>query len=265
MRRLAVRIGRQAHHVALGFRLATVGANWRSRLVLFLLAAGAGIKQNTRWRTSTVRADVRLAGTSFAVSFAGRTEMEVLREIAAGEYRLPAACRADVVLDLGAHIGLAALYIRAVRPEARIICVEADPGLIDQLRSNVEPHGIEVLHAAVAAEPGPVTFFVGAATWGNSLTRGDASQRPVKVPGRTYAEIAAWVEQPIGLLKIDVEGAEWEVFADGTGAEYIIGETHSRGAVSSVEALRPLEASMRVSIGRRGHERTVFLAEPVSA
>jgi hypothetical protein len=59
-------------------------------------------------------------------------------------------------LDVGASVGVLALPAAACRPDARIICIEADPQIVSLLRSNVTANGgsnITVIHCLA----GPIT------------------------------------------------------------------------------------------------------------
>src|SRR6266852_4122288 len=54
-----------------------------------------------------------------------------------------------VFVDVGANIGALALPVAACRPDARLICVEADPQIVSLLQRNVTENGrsnIEIVH-----------------------------------------------------------------------------------------------------------------------
>jgi len=62
----------------------------------------------------------------------------------------------DVILDIGAHIGLAALHFAVVAPGARILCFEPAPASFSLLRANLDRHvpDAEAVPLAVGAGPG---------------------------------------------------------------------------------------------------------------
>src|SRR5271165_2502584 len=46
-----------------------------------------------------------------------------------------------VFVDVGANVGALALPVAACRPDARIICIEADPQIVSLLKRNVAENG----------------------------------------------------------------------------------------------------------------------------
>jgi hypothetical protein len=84
------------------------------------------------------------------------------------------------ILDCGANIGLASIYFKRRYPHAKVTAFEADPCLASICRSNL----------AV-----------------NSGTE----QVEVKVPS---VRLRDWLDEPVDLLKLDVEGAELPVLDD---------------------------------------------------
>jgi FkbM family methyltransferase len=126
-------------------------------------------------------------------------------------YRLPLARRPATILDLGANIGLSAIYFARLYPTSRIACVEPVPENLNLLIRNLRDNGVEaaVIAAAVDAKDGAVTMERGAADYGHKIA--------------AAASLAAWLEvasvsvpsilrrlgwDRIGLLKIDIEGHE---------------------------------------------------------
>lgn len=162
---------------------------------------------------------------------AGRTELETLQAMAlegAWQHGLPD--QAAVVLDLGAHIGLTAVVYRSRYPTARILAVEPDPETCARLRANVQGLSIEVLQAAVCGSDGPVPFFPSRESWGSSLSGDHGSSAPITVMGVTFDRLLE--DHGLGqvdLLKVNVEGAEFEIFdtlTDHGRLGYVLGEFH---------------------------------------
>jgi len=128
---------------------------------------------------------------------------------------LDALGRADLVLDVGAHVGYYTLLAADTRPETRIVAVEADPYNAAALAANVRRSGahVEVVGKAASDTSGRVVFHQNLGTVGSSLVRrpGAGPTREVEVDATTVDALAG--EGPLGavLAKIDVEGAERSV------------------------------------------------------
>ena len=117
------------------------------------------------------------------------------------------------ILDLGAHIGASALFLRSRYPDARIVCVEASPTLLPILEHNTAELGVEVRHAAVAATSGTATFYESGQSWTGSVVRTAIADKPVSVPAVT---LDALLSGDIDLVKMDIEGSEFEIVPAAT-------------------------------------------------
>lgn len=154
-----------------------------------------------------------------------------------GEYDLPLARPPRVIVDVGANIGLASRFFAARYPQARILALEPATVNYAQLCKNVAGiPGITPVHAALWSEAGEVELHnpIGRhgtfrTQWSGSI-QGSAIER---TPAVTVADLLASYTVPhIDLLKIDIEGAEREVFADAADwidrVSVIVIELHDR-------------------------------------
>jgi len=143
------------------------------------------------------------------------------------QYRAPALADPKIIVDGGANVGLASAYFLAKYPGAKIIAIEPDSTNVALCRRNLEPFAQRavVLQAALwgAAEALEMSEE-NTGTWAARVDRraerrGGHTIRGVTVP-TLMAEQAIDV---IDLLKIDIEGAETEVFssADMTWLERV--------------------------------------------
>lgn len=116
------------------------------------------------------------------------------------------------ILDVGANIGVATMYWRRRYPDAHITAFEPDPAIFKVLESNLqcwEPElQTELVQAAVWSHEGTVAFIQEGADAGR-VEEGDSET--VSVPA---VSLRGFLEEPIDLLKIDVEGAELEIIRD---------------------------------------------------
>ena len=125
-------------------------------------------------------------------------------------YRLPLRFAPATILDLGANIGLSAIYFARLYPESRIACVEPVPENLKLLIRNLRENVVEadVIAAAIDAKDGVVAMEYGAADYGHKIAAA-ATSVSLEVPSVSVPSIMrrlGW--DRIGLVKIDIEGHE---------------------------------------------------------
>lgn len=134
-----------------------------------------------------------------------------------GHYELPppaaeALARGEgqlEILDLGANVGVFAAYVLESDPGARVVCFEPDAENAAVLRRSIDANpGLSwvLVEACAAADNGAVRFRSGLFT--NS--RVEEGEEGDLVPAVDIFPMA----MRAGYLKIDIEGAEWEILAD---------------------------------------------------
>ena len=121
-----------------------------------------------------------------------------------------------MVLDIGANIGVAALYFLSRNRFNRVRCYEPDPANLDYLRRNLEPFGdrVEIVEKAVAPRSGTATLFRAVDGKHSSLrqdvavSNGFAAESPTELVA--FDDVLRGAEGESGelLVKIDVEGIE---------------------------------------------------------
>lgn len=129
------------------------------------------------------------------------------------------AQRADpLILDCGSNIGMSILYFMHIYPQARIIGFEPDPAIFPYLHENIARNGcedVQLVKAALAAQEGTLTFYSDG-KYGSCL----AEHLPADIPeGWTWHEVPCvrlrdYLAEPVDFLKMNIEGAEYEVLAD---------------------------------------------------
>lgn len=124
------------------------------------------------------------------------------------------------IIDLGGDIGgFSVLYWKSVAPQAKITLVEANPSTARVVSENFQRKGlqdVEVINAAVSESGGEIDLHFSGYNPSNFVgTRSnlDSSRyHIVKVPGIKLSEIIG--DEPVDLLKMDIEGAEGGVFRE---------------------------------------------------
>lgn len=130
-------------------------------------------------------------------------------------YDLPFELAPTTIIDAGANIGLTAAYFAVTYPDATIVTIEPDPSNFELLQHNVAPYAnVHPVRAAVWTSSG--TVRLGDPRNGPRGFRvDDAAPRGFDVDAVTLVEIMdRFGMDTVDLLKIDVEGAEVELFAD---------------------------------------------------
>jgi FkbM family methyltransferase len=115
----------------------------------------------------------------------------------------------QVIVDLGANIGLTTLLLAAQFPEARFICVEPHPENVELLRHNLRCLGdrAQIIHAGIADKPGTMQLSLAAEHYNASLVRGGDEGIEVRTITMDDLFREAGIDR-IDLLKMDIEGAE---------------------------------------------------------
>jgi FkbM family methyltransferase len=206
------------------------GARWSlsnfKKLFLHLRIFGF-TKGIVTWFTSEVlkrRYDIAVKVPNFDQSVilrAGTTDIEVYKKIFLDrEYQLPFQLEPRGILDLGANTGLASIFFQIEYPNAIIVSVEPDPDNFAMLKKQVgSSDKILCIQAAVWPQDGRINLIdPGIGSWGMQVSDKNI-QNGFK---NTVAAISISTlleklpEQRCDLLKVDIEGAEREVFSSGT-------------------------------------------------
>jgi FkbM family methyltransferase len=147
----------------------------------------------------------------------------VPKEILDDEYGLTAIefLPGDVVVDVGANIGIVALYLASKHPDIRIIAIEPVPTTYRHLQENIDLNGVRnitALNCAVTNDGRNLRMIVHPGHSGGST----GYLRNIRQPGhynltvrsRTLDEIFdEYVPNRCRLLKMDCEGAEYEILS----------------------------------------------------
>lgn len=125
------------------------------------------------------------------------------------------------IVDVGANFGFFSLAARARYPDALIHAYEPNPRILNLLRANVEAFAVVVHPEAVGGECREVKLIDdGPSNQARiSLQGGDALARAVRQVNLPI--VLERVGGRIDLLKLDCEGAEWEMLQAAAGWERV--------------------------------------------
>jgi FkbM family methyltransferase len=184
------------------------------------------------------------------------SEIEVLREVMVNsEYAidLPAP---QTILDLGANVGIATLYLHDRYPHARILAVEADPVTYARLVANTRGlENVETVNVAISDAEGEVSLYRMAWSIGSSIRARGNESTEIRVPSTSIAALMRARDiDHVDLLKLDVEGAEIAALRGmpPDAVERIVGELHFDLVDSDEAELRSLLPGWHVALAPIG-------------
>jgi FkbM family methyltransferase len=174
---------------------------------------------------------------------------------------------AHTIVDLGANVGLSARFLSERYRDAQVLAFEPDPDIFELAKRNVRAHPqVSLRNAGVAGEPGQLELhrFPGG-SWGTS------SFVTIQEVAETFTADAVTLDSiidevgDIDLLKIDIEGAEYEVLEACQQlhrVRCIIGEVHAIPNASA-ERLFALLSDFEVAAERVQGGQGPFIARRV--
>ena len=137
----------------------------------------------------------------------GTTDEQVFHETFVKRFHVPPEeIQPKTVLDLGCNIGLTVAHYEVLWPSADIVGVDLDAENCEVSRGNCRR--ARIIHAAVCGRSG-LRMYSGAEAWGYRLD--PLGDRPVEA--RTLEELIDCFADDVDFVKMDIEGAEWEVVA----------------------------------------------------
>ena len=157
----------------------------------------------------------------------------------------------DVVLDIGACEGMFSIWLAKLFPEIKIIAVEPVPRTFYQMLRNIGINGvtnIETVQAAVGPTMGRITMNVSKDFSGGSssiikFVESDMVQVESDMITLEFLFERFRIERA-RLMKIDIEGAEYEVLTNTSilkNIDYVVAEFHAnQGLINSMKDMREL-------------------------
>jgi len=170
----------------------------------------------------------------------------------------------NAVVDVGAHAGFFSMYCHSLNEKVKIYAVEPEPANLKLLKQHLDENkisGVEVVAVALASESGERQLFLSADSHNHSLTppnpplkKGGINEPPLFKAGAGGGQLVVQAFSfadfckknkinKISLLKMDIEGGEYEVFEsmsanDFAMVNYVILEYHTSNKFYNLPAGR---------------------------
>ena len=152
------------------------------------------------------------------------TDLQVAIESLSGEFDILKdyidKAFSGVIIDAGSYIGTATLALRNLYPNAKIICLEPSAKNFQILKKNLSHiKDVKLIFGALVGIKRETVVLKDRMTgdWGFSIAsdRIDKSGKSElnKAPAYTISQLGVQIKD-IGILKLDIEGGEYELFKD---------------------------------------------------
>jgi FkbM family methyltransferase len=128
-------------------------------------------------------------------------------------YEFKTADSSPIILDCGANMGVSALYFSKQFPNAKIIAFEPDESVLPFLEKNIQSQNlqnVELHKKGVWTEETELSFYTDNGLGGRTGIEYN-NQIPTKIK---TVRLKDFLNEPIAMLKIDIEGAEFDVIKD---------------------------------------------------
>ena len=125
----------------------------------------------------------------------------------------------ELVIDCGANVGYSSAYFLSRHPSSRIIAVEPDPDNFAMLSRNLAPYGsrVSLVHAGIWSHPTRLALagdpYRDGKEWSKQVRLANQGDNSTIDGVDIETLLSSSGQDRISILKVDVEGAEAEIFS----------------------------------------------------
>ncbi|MFA6534582.1 MAG: FkbM family methyltransferase [Patescibacteria group bacterium] len=127
------------------------------------------------------------------------------------------------IIDVGAHAGFFSLYARALNPLVKIYALEPEPKNLENLKINLTNNqvgDVKIINGALGAESGERQLFISPDSHNHSLIP-QKGFKSLKTKVWSLSDFCrAEKIKRVALLKLDIEGGEYEILENLTAKDY---------------------------------------------
>jgi FkbM family methyltransferase len=163
------------------------------------------------------------------------------------------------IIDVGAHAGFFSIYAAALNPNAKVYALEPETNnfsaLNDNIRLNPDFKKIKLFQTALSSKTGTEKLYLSVDSHNHSLIKTSYNNQEIPVKTINLSDFCRQQKIPkISLLKMDIEGGEYEIIKNLATTEfnlidYIFLEAHKTESNSYQDLekiLRPAGFSVQV-------------------
>jgi FkbM family methyltransferase len=118
------------------------------------------------------------------------------------------------IIDCGANVGLSTIYFKSICPSANVECFEPDISNFELLKLNIDScgfsEGVNIYNSAIWIENTTIDF-INDGSLSSRISNGIDKSNSNKVEAVRLRDL---INKPVNFLKIDIEGAEYNVLKD---------------------------------------------------
>ncbi|MEK9154327.1 MAG: FkbM family methyltransferase, partial [Patescibacteria group bacterium] len=212
------------------------------------------------------RLDLAFEGKTFCIWMEDRTGLAVFEEVfVRGEYAVDIQ-DPNIIIDVGANIGVASIYFCLRYPNARLYAIEPNPEVCKTLKKNLAAFpNVSIHQCSLADTNGDAEFHMHpTSSIASSLQSRARGEKIVSVLSKTLDTFMKEQHiQIVDLLKFDIEGAEDRMLRSIKDMKVVrcyIGEIHPDLMQSSLEDITRLFSGFTVKLSPIAGKRYTLMA-----